>query len=361
MTTVARGVCDGGSELQAGRLPHRSSARWRRSAAIMVFAGLGVALSSFASPTGAGSDLGGWVPVWSDEFDYSGPPDPSKWTVLDAPNTPAANAFVDGSALILRVDKNGKGVNMGTGNTSSIRYQGDYGAKYLFTPGRLDIRASAVLLPGIMNIAWGSTDWERWEGDTWISGEIDIFEIMGNEPDRAYMTSHFHRWFDAFSGKRERISRRAIAKAGTLGEFHIYSLEWDDRQLRLYLDGSLQLLREFAEDPEPAIFTKPRPLILNVYHMPDGYWGFSEQPLDSESLPAYMRVDYVRYYQCPTGDCRRRYPRRRRARSCLSIGGQPRATRCQIPIALRTSGAVSNSFGASRIPTGSQLTSRDRA
>ena len=86
----------------------------------MVFAGLGVALSSFASPTGAGSDLGGWVPVWSDEFDYSGPPDPSKWTVLDAPNTPAANAFVDGSALILRVDKNGKGVNMGTGNTSSI-------------------------------------------------------------------------------------------------------------------------------------------------------------------------------------------------------------------------------------------------
>ncbi|MCC2662926.1 MAG: glycoside hydrolase family 16, candidate beta-glycosidase, partial [Geminicoccaceae bacterium] len=145
----------------------------------------GFVLFSLASCTAhAGSDLGGWVPIWSDEFNYSGKPDPSKWTVLDKPHTPAYNAFVDGSALILRVDKNGKGANMGTGNTSSIRYQGDYGAKYLFTPGRLDIRASAVLLPGIMNIAWGSTDWERWEGDTWISGEIDLFEIMGNEPDR---------------------------------------------------------------------------------------------------------------------------------------------------------------------------------
>ena len=158
----------------------------------MAAAAIVVALLACRPTVPAGTELGGWVPVWSDEFDYRGRPDPSKWTVLELPAASVDNAFVDGSTLNLRVDKNGKGVNLGTGNTSSISYQGDYGMKQLFTPGRLEVRASLVLMPGIMNIAWGSTDWLPHKDGSLISGEIDLFEVMGNQPELVYISSHFH-------------------------------------------------------------------------------------------------------------------------------------------------------------------------
>jgi hypothetical protein len=302
MTTTM--ACDGDPVKQLGRPPQLRSWSWRESPWLRLPLAGFVLFSLASSITHAGSELGGWVPVWSDEFNYSGKPNPSRWTVLDTSDTPADNAFVDGSSLVLRVDKSGNGANIGTGNTTSIRYQGDYGIKYLFTPGRLEVRARMVLLPGIMNIAWGSTDWLPRGDGTLISGEIDLFEIMGNQPNLAYMTSHFHLRYDAFAGKRERLSKRSIASESTLDQFHIYTLEWDDDQLRMYLDGSLKVSRDYATDPEPIIFTKPRPLILNVYHVRLGNWGFSEQRLDTGKLPADMKVDYVRYYQCPAGNCR---------------------------------------------------------
>ena len=93
--------------------------------------------------------------------------------------------------------------------------------------------------------------------------------------------------------------------ANDLDRFHIYTLEWDTKEMRIYFDGQLQLSRDFGNDPDPTIFTAPRPLILNVYHVESGGWGYSAEPLDKARLPAHMKVDYVRYYQCPTGTCQR--------------------------------------------------------
>jgi beta-glucanase (GH16 family) len=303
-TTTEWYACDGDAASESGSLPHFRSRTWRESPWLQLLLAAFVLLWLVPFAAHAGSDLGGWVPIWSDEFDYSGEPDPSRWTVLDRSHAPADNVFVDGSTLVLRVDESGNGANVGTGNTTSIRYQGDYGMKYLFTPGRLDIRARMLLLPGIMNIAWGSTDWLSWKDGTKVSGEIDLFEILGSQPELVYITSHFHLWFDEFAGTRERISKRSVVTEDTLDEFHIYTLEWDENQIRMYFDGSLQIVRNYSNRLEAKTFVAPRPLILNVYHVGPGNWGFSEQPLDTGKLPDYMKVDYVRYYQCPLDDCR---------------------------------------------------------
>ena len=68
------------------------------------------------------------------------------------------------------------------------------------------------------------------------SGEIDIMELVGHEPGRTHGTLHYGRG----PGSTE-INRSYVLAGGAQfnNEFHVFSLEWKQDQIKWYVDGIL--------------------------------------------------------------------------------------------------------------------------
>jgi hypothetical protein len=125
----------------------------------------------------------------------------------------------------------------------------------------------------------GSVGWPQ-------SGEIDIMENVGKEPNKLYGTIHG----PGYSGGS------AIGGSRTLGAplgdaFHSYAVEWSPNLIVWYLDGA----EYFRVTPASLggrqwVFDHPFYMILNV--AVGGNWPGS--PDASTSFPQTMLVDYVR-------------------------------------------------------------------
>ncbi|MBW6438255.1 family 16 glycosylhydrolase [Actinoplanes hulinensis] len=125
----------------------------------------------------------------------------------------------------------------------------------------------------------GSVGWPQ-------SGEIDIMENVGKEPNKLYGTVHG----PGYSGGA------AIGGSRTLGAplgdaFHSYAVEWSPNLIVWYLDGA----EYFRVTPASLggrqwVFDHPFFMILNV--AVGGNWPGS--PDASTSFPQTMLVDYVR-------------------------------------------------------------------
>ena len=117
-------------------------------------------------------------------------------------------------------------------------------------------------------------------------GEIDIIEAV-NDNDEIYTTVH---WFDdgtdhkADYGTRYNITKR--------DEFHDYEFYWDEKYIRVFVDGSKTYEIDIANIKTNA-FTKEFYLLLNVAVgglLP----GFD---IDDSKFPLEMVVDYIEVYQ----------------------------------------------------------------
>jgi beta-glucanase (GH16 family) len=78
-------------------------------------------------------------------------------------------------------------------------------------------------------------------------------------------------------------------------DFHDYALEWDEAEIRWYVDGILFAVRNTwstTSAPFPAPFDKPFYILLNV-----AVGGnFPGPPTSGTVFPVTMEVDYVRVY-----------------------------------------------------------------
>ncbi|WP_433792621.1 family 16 glycosylhydrolase [Actinoplanes sp. CA-252034] len=125
----------------------------------------------------------------------------------------------------------------------------------------------------------GSVGWPQ-------SGEIDIMENVGKEPNKLYGTVHG----PGYSGGSAIGGNRTLS--APLGDaFHSYAVEWSPNLIVWYLDGS----EYFRVTPASLggrqwVFDHPFFLILNV--AVGGNWPGS--PDASTSFPQTMLVDWVR-------------------------------------------------------------------
>jgi beta-glucanase (GH16 family) len=111
--------------------------------------------------------------------------------------------------------------------------------------------------------------------------EIDILELVGDDPHRVHMTLHY--------GSRSDRSADASDFAGpdfTAG-FHTFSLEWVPGRIRWLVDG---VVRKTATRHVPD---KAMNLILNT--SVGGKWP--GPPDHTTELPQHFTVDYIRVYQ----------------------------------------------------------------
>ena len=205
-----------------------------------------VFLSSLANASdvdlSAPMDKGGWKLIWSEEFDYTGFPDSTKWSydtegnVYQWGNNEAQyytsgrkeNAWVSDGVLRITALKEPMEGRSYTSARLITKGKGDW----LY--GRFEIRAKLPTGRGTWPAIWMlPTDWEY--GDWPKSGEIDIMENVGYDPDTIVGSSHTEKYNHAIgTQKNAKIACPDCYKA-----FHVYALEWEEDEYRLYVDDQL--------------------------------------------------------------------------------------------------------------------------
>lgn len=247
-------------------------------------------------------DPASWNLVWADEFDQTNgsAPDPKKWThqqggsgwgngELQYYTTDTKNAFVEDGMLVIRAIKE---YTLGR-DYSSARLTTM--AKRTWMYGRFEIRAKLPTTQGIWPAFWLLPAQARY-GSGAAGGEIDIMELVGSEPGRAYGTLHFGNPAEHSSGSHD------LPQGVTYSDdFHVFAVEWEEEEIRWYVDDVLfhtatEWFTTGRKDAKfPAPYNQEFYLLLNV--AVGGYWPGS--PDETSIFPQDMYVDYVRVYQHP--------------------------------------------------------------
>ena len=159
--------------------------------------------------------------------------------------------------------------------------------KQFFRYGKVDIRAIMPSGQGMWPALWmlgqsfPSVGWPYF-------GEIDIMEMIGGREDTSYGTVH---WDNA--GSYASYGDTITLDSGTLAdEFHVYSIEWDSRSIRWYLDGQ----QYNVIDITPANLSEFQEAFFFIFNVAVG-GRFPGAPDSSTIFPQQMQVDYIRVFE----------------------------------------------------------------
>lgn len=234
--------------------------------------------------------------LWADEFNYSGLPDSSKWSydvgghgwgndeLEYYTKARLENARVENGHLIIEARKE----NYKSMNYTSARLVTMGKGDWLY--GRFDIRAKLPKGKGTWPAIWMlSSDWSY--GAWPESGEIDIMEHVGYDPDVVHFSTHCLDYF--FKIGTQKTAVKKVSRTDSL--FHTYGVEWRPDRIDGFIDDSLY----FSVSNEHLgwkkwPFDKPFHLILNI--AVGGGWG-GVMGIDENIWPQKMEVDYVRVYK----------------------------------------------------------------
>jgi beta-glucanase (GH16 family) len=270
----------------------------------------------------------GWKLTWNDEFD-SKEIDPKKWDYdtgngffdydanqwisgwgngeLEYYTREPANAWVQDGVLHIRALKESQN---GCGYTSARLKTRKRDGSPLFNQryGRFEFRAKLPTGQGVWPALWMRPHDDKY-GSWAASGEIDVLEARGQEPNKVLGTIHFgSRW----PGNAEASKDYVLPNKGTIADFHVYAVEWEPGEIRWYVDDAEYAKQSFwwsssktegakgltpkAEadlNPWPAPFDQPFYLVMNL-----AVGGkFLGNPDKTTAFPAEMLVDYVRAYE----------------------------------------------------------------
>ncbi len=239
--------------------------------------------------------------IWSDEFEYEGHPDSSKWSYDAGDGCPDLCGWGNNELQYYTEDRL-KNARVENGNLIIEAHKEDFksssytSARLLtrdrdaWTYGRFEIKAKLPSGRGTWPAIWMLP--ENWEYGGWPeSGEIDIMEHVGHEPERIYATVHT----EAYNHVQGTQDTDTLQVPDAEQNFHVYTLEWTPQTIIWYVDGE----QYSSFDNENATykewpFDRPFHLILNI--AVGGNWGGAEG-VDENIWPQQLVVDYVRVYQ----------------------------------------------------------------
>ncbi len=248
-----------------------------------------------------------WNLVWSDEFDGDAgtPINSENWTAeiggagwgnneREYYTARPENASMDGAgnlAIVARQENPGEyHCHYGTCEYTSARLISR--DKVEFTYGRVEARIQIPRGQGIWPAFWmlgndiSSAGWPQ-------SGEIDIMENIGKEPQIVHGTIHG----PGYSGANG-IGAPYTSDTDFADDFHVYAVDWDPDVIRWYVDGNLyNTLSRNDIHGNDWVFDHDFFILLNVA-VGGGWPGY---PDETTVFPQTMLVDYVRVYQLADG------------------------------------------------------------
>ena len=255
------------------------------------------------------TDYDNLVLVWSDEFDYSGRPDTSKWYHQTfAPNGGSwfngelqhyvdneQTTYVDSGSLKIVARKQNYTTQGSTKNYTSARLN----SKGSFQYGRVDVRAKLPqgggTWPAIWTLGTNINEAGNYYGNQYGSvgwpacGEIDIMEQNGWDKNQTY--GYFH-WGDTQTGAY--VNQGTTTYINNSGAYHLYSLIWTEQVMQILLDNEV-----FIELPNDANnpYDNPHYLLMNI-----AVGGNLGGNVPTNFGTQIMEVDYVRIYRFATAD-----------------------------------------------------------
>lgn len=240
--------------------------------------------------------------VWSDEFDYTGIPDSTRWNVDIGDGCPSLcgwgneeleyytnrpqNVKVENGSLIIEARKEDYSGRAYTSAKLLTRGKADW--KY----GHIEVRAKLPKGRGVWPAIWMLSSQKKYGG--WpASGEIDIMEHVGYDPAFVYGSVHTES-YNHVDGT-QRTAGFMEMENPFADNFHIYAIDWTEEYIEFFTDD-IPFMRfenehnSYKEWPFDQNFY----LILNI--AVGGTWGGAEG-IDDSIWPQRMEVDYVRVYQ----------------------------------------------------------------
>jgi beta-glucanase (GH16 family) len=233
--------------------------------------------------------------VWSDEFNYSGLPDSSKWNydigghgwgnneLQYYTSKKLSNARVENGNLIIEAHKEKMENRDYTSARLVTKGKGDW------TYGRIDVRAKLPKGVGTWPAIWmlASNGPLKWPDD----GEIDIMEHVGYDQGVVHASVHCKKYYHSIG--TQKTAKTAVPDCSET--FHVYSLDWNAETITVLIDDKPYFtFKNEHTDVTAWPFNKPFHLLLNV--AVGGNWG-GQKGVDASVYPVKMEVDYVRVYQ----------------------------------------------------------------
>lgn len=243
------------------------------------------------SPTASG-----WKLSWSDEFNYKGLPDSTKWSynvgghgfgnneLQYYTEKDTLNAIVKDGFLKIIARKQIKENNQYTSARILTKNKADF--KY----GKIEVRAKLPAGRGTWPAIWmlgKNIDDHRWP----LCGEIDIMEHVGYNKDSIFGTIHT----ESYNHMKGTQKGKGIFIDKPYDSFHDFSIEWTPEKIDFMMDGVVynHIVNEHLTTNEWP-FDQPFYLIMNLAI--GGGWG-GKKGVDETVFPAVMEVDYVRVYK----------------------------------------------------------------
>ena len=168
--------------------------------------------------------------------------------------------------------------------------------KKIFTYGLFEARLRVPKGKGYLPAFWLMSNDEDIYGQWPRCGEIDIMEVLGDQPDTLHGTIHF-------GNPHEQCQGSYTLENGTFSDdFHTFAVEWVPGEIKWYVDGKLfhsatkwhSTTEGKGTLPYPAPFNNEFYVILNL--AVGGSWvGYPDE--NTDFTKEVFEIDYVKVYQ----------------------------------------------------------------
>ncbi len=258
-----------------------------------------------------------WEFSWSDEFDYTGKPNPDIWdydygylgfneelqNYTDRPE----NVRVENGSLVIEArldvvsaERSKEIVTELKGSNADVLILGnqEFTSARLVTRGkkefahaRVEARARFTKGRGSWPAIWLLGD--QTKGLWPLCGEIDIMEHVGYDPNHVHSAVHTKH-----SNFMNHINvKDSVILPDVWVVFHTYAVEWSASEIRFFIDDiCYHVVQKGKRTDDDWPFTEDDLyyIILNI--AVGGSWGGIEG-IDTSSYPQQMVVDYVRVFE----------------------------------------------------------------
>lgn len=232
--------------------------------------------------------------VWSDEFNYEGLPDSSKWEFEEGGDgfgnhelqyytkNRLKNARVEKGNLIIEAHKEKWDKNEYTSAKLQTK------ATQTWTYGRIEVRAKLPKGRGTWPAIWMMSEkMKSWPRD----GEIDIMEHVGYNPGFIHSSVHTQKYNHVINTQKTDT----LYVKSAMDKFHVYTLDWTPEKVDVYVDDTKFYTYKNEEKTYEA-WPLDQPFYLILNQAVGGDWG-GKEGVDSSIYPQKFYIDYVRVYQ----------------------------------------------------------------